>query len=323
MAILKFLCQAEDFDIADATLSTNATYVDTTRVEYGFAFNIDEGLQASWPAPAGNTIWFHWRHGQSTTTGLWDDFAIPGWFDANGNRVFYMSITNGIVQFNLEGDSNVSSSFGATTGARMFDVQLTVNGTTDLTLNVYVDGVLTINGLTTGNVVNKGIPSYFWTRHTDGGSQGTQYWSEGLVADESTVGWRLRQHRPTAYATHNEWTDTDIVAAGNVGNNVGIVTNTNDDRVSFDLSNLTDIPSLATINRVCVVSRVQRGSTGLANFNHFFIYSAGPTTSHDSNVAVGTTLQEFISEYPTSPNTGVAWTDTEMQGLEVGVRGRT
>jgi len=324
MAILKFLCEVEDFDLMDASVHTDASYIDTTRVEYGFSYSTGRGLSASWPAPVGSEVWLHWRHGQTTTSGVWDDFGVQLFLDADGNQVMRMDITDGVVRWNINGDTTAVASYAATAGSSLtYDVQFIKNGTTSLTMNVWVNGVQRVTSLSVANARDNGVPVCFHMTFTDILSQGTIVWSEGVVADEDTRGWRLRQHRTTAYSTFDEWDGSADVPAGDVRKSTGITTNTNDDRVSYDLSNLADIPTLATIDRVCVQSTLIRGSAGLANFNHFFRYDTGPTVIHDANVAVGTTLQEFISEYPTSPDTGVAWTDTEMQLLQVGVRGRT
>ena len=324
MAILKFLCETSDFDVMEASLDTNPTYVDTTRVANGFAFNAARGLMASWPEPAGNSIWLHWVHGQTSTSSNWDDFHIPEFRDIDGNLVFRIDLVNGLVQTVLYGDSTTVNSFGAVAGAqRVWDINIVKNGTTDLTMNFYVNGTQVITNATVTNAVNFGLPTNFNTQHGDLNAQGTQVFSEGIIADEDTRGWRLRQHLPSAYGAFDEWDGSANVPANDFRKNTGISTNTNDDRVSFTLTNLANLPSGVTIDRVCIQSTLIRGSTGLANFNHFWRYNSGPTVIHDSDIAVGLNPSEYISEYPTSPNTGVAWTDTEMQDIQVGVRGRT
>ena len=297
MAILTFLCEVEDFASVSATQDTSPIYVSTTRVEHGFAITIGLGLSASWPEPAGNTIWIHWVHGQTTNSALWDDFGVPAFFDANGNQVLRLDITDAIHRWNLFGDTSPSASYSAVAGSQqVIDVQVTKNGTTNLIVNVWVNGVQRVTNLTAANTVNRGLPVGLITSHGDGNSQGTQVWSEGIIADEDTRGWRLRQHRPTAYGAFEEWAGTADKEADNVRKNRGITTNTADQRVSYTLSNLADIPVAATINRVCVLSTLIRGSTGLANFNHFWRYNSGPTVIHDSDIAAQLTLTEHISE---------------------------
>jgi hypothetical protein len=62
----------------------------------------------------------------------------------------------------------------------------------------------------------------------------------------------------------------------------------------------------------------------LASFNHFFRYDDGvPTISDDADVALSVDAREYVEEYTTSPKTGLAWTQAEMQGIQPGVRART
>lgn len=322
MAILKFINAFEDFDANNAFVSTDPDYVDTTRVEHGYAFNNNESISASWPEPAGNTVWIHWRHGQDSSATSWDDFGVPRFIDAKGNQVMVMDLIDGVMQWSVNGDTtSVGSVFAVAGVGTMLDIQFTKNGTTDLTVNVYRNGSLVIGPLTVGNTQDRGLPVALHTTHGDDSAQGTQYFSECVIADEDTRGWRIRQHRVVAYGVFTDW-DGSVNAIIDQQKSTGITSNTLDNQVSFGLSNLNDIPMGATIDRVAIQSTLIRGATGLASFNHFFRW-ADTTVVQDSDVALNLTMTEYIAEYTTSPDTTLAWTYTEMQGLQAGVRART
>jgi len=322
MAIVKFLCEESDFNSLEGVVDTNSSYWDSTRTETGWYFTYTDSFVATWPVLA-NDVWFHFRMGQSTSNTLWDDTRAFRFNDIDGNQMMALGIENGTHVWRLFGDTTTSATYTAVVGTgQIFDVQLVKNGTTDFTLNVWRDGVLVVNALTTGNTVDYDIP-VSWTLNLLDTSPQTYrvYFNECVIADEDTRGWRLRQHLPTAFGVDTDWIgDANGVVGGNMGN--GIISDTLDDLAGFGVSNIENLPVAVVVDRVVLQTYAQRGATGLAKFNHFFRYDT-PTYDHDADHTLALSTEMFIDEYPTSPDTGVAWTDTEMAGIQFGVRSRT
>lgn len=320
MAILKIIADDGDLD-APARRSTNATFFDLSRVDYGWFQNPNDiPIHCSWPEPAGNTIWLHFLLGQNSTSSAWDTVALE-FFDVSGNLVAYMNITDSVNRWHLRADGVVSANYAASINAqRVVDVEITVNGTTDITMTVYNNGVLQ-GTLTRPNTANYGLPVSMKTRSDDIFNAGTFYFGECVIADEDTRGWRLRQHKPISLGGDSDW-NNEVTAMVVDNLETGLVSNTLNDRTSFGLSN-QPVPVGVVVDRVVLQTYAQRGPSGLASFNHYFKYSAGPTDVDDADIALIENVDMYIDEYPTSPDTGLAWTDTELNDIQFGIRART
>ena len=321
MAILKFINELADFNSINAATSTNATYIDATRVEHGYFLPPLASFTASWPEPVGSTVWLHYVFGADSITGNWNTDCFK-FRDIDGNIVLEMDIVAGANRWEIFGDTSPQATHTVTIAAQtVYDVQFIKNGTTDITVNVYKDGVLVINALSAANVVDVGVPVSWTCQCTDTSAFGNSYFSECLIADEDTRGWRLRQHRVVSAGVDTDWDgNTTAIIDGSLA--TGITTNTNNDRAGFGVSNLEDIPGGAVIDRVSIQTYAQRGASGLANFNHFFRYDT-PTTEDGSDISLGLSAEIHVEDFTTSPDTGLAWTDTEMAAIQFGVRGRT
>lgn len=321
MAILKFLNEISDFNAMSATTSTSVTFMEPTRVEHAYVLSPLTSFTASWPAPAGSTVWMHYVFGVDSIGSGWTT-NIFSFYDASNNLVLTLDIVSGQSRWEIYGDTSPTSTHTNIINAEtVYDIQFIKNGTTDVTVNVYQDGILKVNALSAANVVDFGVPVSMTANALDEISAGNGYFSECVITDEDTRGWRLRQHRVISAGVDTDW-DGSINAIVDQALDTAITTNTLNDRAGFGLSNLADIPSGATIDRVALQTYAQRGATGLANFNHFFRYDT-PTTSDSSDIALSLSADIFIEEFATSPNTAVAWTDTEMAGIQFGVRART
>lgn len=320
MAILKIIADDSDIDGRNAPRSFDTTYIDTSRVEYGWILDTGDNLQCSWPEPVGNTVWMHFRFGQDSNSSAWDNLAIE-FLDAAGSNVLDMWITDAVHRWFLIGDTTVSANYSAVVGtARTYDVAFTKNGTTDITVSVYSNGTL-LGTLTRPNSGDRGVPVSMRLESTDPSNSGNMWFSEMIVADEDTRGWRLRQHKPISFGGDNAW-DNDALAMTLDTLETGLVSNTLNQRTSFGLSN-QPVPVGVVVDRVVIQTYAQRGSSGLASFNHYFKYSAGPTDVDGADIALIENLNMYIDEYPTSPNTGVAWTDAELTDIQFGIRART
>jgi hypothetical protein len=321
MSILKIIAETSDLDYMNGFVSVNGTFISTDRVANGWGISPFQGIGMSWPEPVGNTIWIHFVYGQSGNSTAWDTTAFNG-YDIDGNQCFRLDITDALTRWYLEADT--SPNVGVSTGVNIpyvVDLEITKNGTTDMTMRVYFNGVLQ-GTVTAANSLDKGLPVAWLGKSDDTTNAATYYVSEMIIADEDTRGWRLRQHKPTAWGTDQDWPGTaDAIVDTSL--ETGIVTNTLNDRASFGISN-QPVPVGVVVDRVVLQTYAQRGPSGLASFNHYFKYAGAPPTDvDDADIALSANLDMYIDEYPTSPNTGLAWTDTELNDIQFGVRART
>lgn len=319
MAVLKIISDDAEIDSRSIGVqSTNATYIDTTRVAYGWDVGYNESLHVSWPEPAGNTIWIHYRYGQNSVQSGWDA-DILRFFDANGRDVVLFEIVGTSNRWVLYGDTSPTITYAGSTGPQMIDIRITKNGTTDIQMEVYSNGVLR-GTVTPTNAVNSGLPIAMVVEQFDVSNSGNVFLSEFIIADESTIGWRLRQHSPQSFGAFSAWIgDANGVVARRL--DTAIRSNTLDARTSFGLTNLP-VPLATNIDRVVLQTVALRGSSGLAQINHFF-RDTGATVSDAPDIALTTTPQMYVEEFPTNPFTGLAWVDTELTDLQYGIRART
>lgn len=141
------------------------------------------------------------------------------------------------------------------------------------------------------------------------------YVSEVIIADEPTLGMRVKTYRPTADGTHTTW-DGNFENVNN--NDVGI------DAISTQLPNAAEtFLHGATLNEGTAIRALCVGAAAASEDPagcHGVIYSGG--TLHPQAfvkpLALGTPPNVAIFE--TNPATGLSWTPTEFNALEFGVQ---
>lgn len=329
MAIIKIVQEPQDFAFNTGVQNTTSPWTDTSRVPYGWTVQY-AGITTTFPEPSGNDFWMHYRWGVSNINSNLDDFNVMRLFDADGTTIARFDIFNNDIRWNLFGDTTDTWTEDLVAGeAHTWDLHITKNGTTDLTMEIYKDAVLT-DTLVVANTADTGLPVAHEGLITDASSSSSAdrwYISEIVIADEDTTGWRVTQHSVNGFGDNTDWDGLVQSATDNslVG---GLSSDTLDDRSQFTLDYVDEMDDghISTINRVVVQTYAQRGATGLASFNHFFQYEKDPSPdviTDGSDIALTTELDMYIDEYLVSPDTGVAWTPAEMVALQVGIRSRT
>lgn len=320
MAILKFINDPADFTLLNATASTNSNFFDTQRIDNGWVLDTNDSFSAVWEEPAGNELWVHFIYGQDNTNINWDDTVLR-FDDALSNEVCTLEITNNTNVWEIFSDTSPQLSFPSAVNAQLVvDLHFVKNGTTDFNLTVYING--TFQGtVTSANTSDVGLPVTIFSNPLDTSSSYNFYFGECLVTDEDTRGWRLYQLKPTAFGINQEWDgDASSVVDGSLL--TGISTDVANERTSFGVSNIENIPDTALIDRLAIQTYGQRGASGLTQFNHYFRYESG-TTIDDADIPMGLTADQFLDEYPTNPDTTLPWETADIQGLQIGVRARS
>lgn len=148
----------------------------------------------------------------------------------------------------------------------------------------------------------------------------TTYFYGVVVADESTIAWRLATDYPTGagatqawasgYATIDEAThnDADYIAS-DTANQVSTFTHTG--------------PSLTgyTVRAVVVSARAKRGAAGPANLQ--LALRSGGTDYFSSSKALDVGYETKFNVWDTNPDTAVAFLASEIAALQPGVKSIT
>lgn len=215
--------------------------------------------------------------------------------------------------------SKIASSSGSQpTNLFKLDVQVTYG--TPGTIRVFVNQteVITYTG---NNIVRGGSTtlSAFGMASPATGSD-LAYWSEVIAAERDTRTLMLKTHVPTSTGSGNQWqgayTDIDEVAANEAD---GISTNGVDQVAMFGLSDLPD-GNLA-IRGFKVSGYAARGETGPSN-TQLGVTTNG-NTAFSANKAVDTGWTRLGEIWEANPVSGTAWTASEINALQIGVRSRS
>lgn len=143
------------------------------------------------------------------------------------------------------------------------------------------------------------------------------YFSQVIVADESTIGWRLKQGRMTGAGAHTDFIgDYSGVDESRLSDADFINTSTANDIETFttSLDSLTGYIPQAVI----VAARARRGSTGPQNLQLALRASGVDDFSPTKALGLGYAAYEHIWE--TNPATSAAFLNSQISTLQPGVK---
>lgn len=147
------------------------------------------------------------------------------------------------------------------------------------------------------------------------------YWSEIIVADWNTIGSKVVTRIPDANGNYTTWTgaytDIDDISGG-----VDVISSNNvGDRESWSLSNFPALAGGESIESVKMSVNAIRDAAGPQSLNMFNRQS---TTDYDgSDKTLTTSNAGYNQVWDLNPATSAAWTITELNAAEWGVRART
>lgn len=157
------------------------------------------------------------------------------------------------------------------------------------------------------------------------GLGGIFYVSEVIVADWPTLGARLVTTYPNAAGTYTEFAGGSYTAIDDTALTSDLLTsNTNGERMSAGFFDIAALGSGESIANVKVTSATSRDTSGPQNANIFARISGTDYNGSDQAVQLNiATTPRVIQDWATSPATSSAWTVTEINGAEFGIRSRT
>jgi hypothetical protein len=222
------------------------------------------------------------------------------------------------MQVSVDGSAftDVGSTFTMTNLAQHeMDIHLKFHASTGA-VDVYVDGtsVVAYSGalVSADNLVDE---VHFSGEETSN----AKYYSEIIVADESTVGWDLIALAPTAAGTHTAWagayTDVDETSV----TTTDVMWGTTGEQISFNFADLDGSLNRRQVKGVAVAGAGQIVHTA-ADLQALVRVSGADYTSGDLGVDVGLGIIEFRHTFTTNPSTSDPWRVAELNALEYGVK---
>jgi hypothetical protein len=323
MAILRIASARADITTLGGTMSTDSTYFDNTRVDACYRISEDGGTTLGFPAAAGTTTWLHWVFAfDADPNQFLYDRTVTTIQDTNGATLFEIRMNASDFHFSVLGDTTAKSGgFLLPEKAEIvIDIQLIVTGTTDIELNAYINSALRYSQ-TVLNTVGRTNPAVLEISNPNHAVEPIIYTSEFIIADEDTRGFRMRELKPQSFGVFKQW-DGTVASVVDDSLATGISTDVLNERTSFGLDRLDQVDEGDIINRVVIQSYAQKGSSGLANMNHFFRYEDS-TIEDGSDISLGLFGEWYLDEYITNPKTAATWVPTDLAGIQMGVRART
>lgn len=310
------------------TYSTDATKHDSGRTRGVFRHAELQISSLHFPEVAGDTTWIHFEHTvvRNTSNPQFWSGSIFEVRDSSSRRMMFIDI-NPTMSWRArvdDGASPATVSEGVISEGTMISIDIKIVVTANVEVEVYFNGALQgsntiVNTQTAGNPDR--IQFGTFDNDTGSGADLGSWFGEMVIADEDTRGFRLRELTPQSFGVFQQW---DGTAASVFDDSLatGVSTDVADERVSFGLSNLDNVGPSDIVNRIIAQSYAQRGASGLTAINHFFRYD--DTTIQDgSDIALGLTGDWYIDEYLTNPKTAAAWTPSDLDGIQLGLRART
>lgn len=294
--------------------TTDSTYYDATysKLAVTVSSTLSCGFSLNSEIETGGNFWIGFCHFAPNTLGNSSNFILLN----NTANQPVMSITgtggNGTQRLTLYNDTGNSNSLDfawSKNSLIRWDVNVyTENGT--CYAKIYRNNLLFINQSLAGTTRGLKTLSLY-----SSGSEIYGYVSEIIIADESTLGMRVKTYRPIADGFHKTW-------AGNYDN-----VNNNDvsiDAISTSLSNAAEtFLHGATLNEGTAIRALAVGAA---------IASSNPTAAKAILNIDGTLYQKNfvkplaqgappnVAIYEVNPATGLSFTPTNFNNLEFGVQ---
>lgn len=148
----------------------------------------------------------------------------------------------------------------------------------------------------------------------------SSYWSECVVADESTVGWRVKSLFPNGAGNQNDFSssfsaidefaiDLGDFAASNTVNHLSLYT----------YSNLNAADAFRQMKALVVTSTILRSADSTPTDAQIAIRSGG-TNAFSSSVGLSIGRNDPQLVYATNPVTSTAWSAADIDALEIGLK---
>lgn len=280
-------------------------------------------------SPITGTIWVHWYLMYDAI----NDITNPHMelHNSGGTQLFRISITSTASNiatmqcqyWNGSSWTNIGSTFtqGIQGAYAEYDLKVVCGGSGSM--EIYQNKALVASGSASMTSVTSLVGAGWYNNRTSS-TFGTMI-SQCIIADQSTVGWKMYTKPPTGNsATNTAWTDDYTKVDEAVLDDADyIASTTNGDVETFTWAGVT-IPAGYAVVAVAVNARVRNDGSGPVNIQAALRRSS--TNYFGSNVSMsGTAFTPTCTIWATDPSTGAAWTPSNAQSgsTEFGVKALT
>lgn len=331
MTILFAAGELESFTNATGTNVTAVTTADRFDADFArSAISVTGQAFVQADFTAGTEGWLHLELYLETidTTGDFDTVALVD--SSTGNPVMTLNGNNG----------NLALEYNNGAGFTRVELSNPIGGDSLVTIDMHwiiadVSGEFTVyvNGIEEATFSGDTLQTGFTTIDQlvlSGGDNATSgspqvYFSQIIVADEDTRGWKLAEIDPTgASATNTAWTG-DHLDVDNIGIDDGTLIDSNaiDEVETFTCSDLSAAGAALDVIALIVGFRAQKGSTGPQNLQGAIRTNSLNFFSSSVSGLATSAFNPFQAIWETNPDTAVAWTPTEIDAIEIGVKSIT
>ena len=329
MSIIKVVGSLADLD-AYLNMTSTTSGVDANIAKEGFTASATPGMGRINFNPV-SELWVNWRQNHADLTNS-SSFVTCQLFDTSfSTSQALFRLTQGrldtdgaIIGQYWNGSAWVSIGTGPLSSVLTVEETLhvkmdNVSGIFRRYRNTVLDGELLGDTIrTAGTAINR----IEFESHT---GSGTQIYSEVIIATTDTRGRRLQRLEPTADGANTAWTGTfaDVDEIG-INDADYISTTTADQLETFVAADIAASLSTAFAVEAVVVSvRARKGDSGPQNLQA--VIRTASTDYMSSNYPTLNTMFQGGQQkvWDTNPNTLAAWTQAEVNGIEIGVKSIT
>lgn len=272
-------------------------------------------------------LWLHFEMGIELTNSGWDSPFVRLVDSVSGNTVLQIDGDNGNMNMEYWNGASFTSMTPAfnlpNTTVRTVDIHCKIHDTLGR-FALYFDNVLFLEFT--------GDTNLFASAQVDGielagghnSSTATHEinYSEIIVADEPTLGWRCATIVPDADGTTSaQWTGSfaDIDEITNSDSDL-LTSGSANDLETMRTTNLsTPAAALSYFIALVTVARAQRGASGPTQFQ--FALNSNVTDYFSASIALASGVFSEHSEiWATDPDTAAAWTAANIDAVELGVK---
>lgn len=302
--------------------SIAGTY-DEDRVPYAIRIAL-EGIHGS-PVfnPSTNGVtWFHFlSYSQEASTGFDDRFLLSA-VDADDNLLFHIDRDGSNVGYRFlnvklyDGTTvkNTKTSLMVPNGSLVsFDIRYEATAL-KISLELFVNGSRLIEHVFAANPDNYADPIQFTLGGGLADDGNYQYFSEIIIADESTLNARLDLLRPSAAGAYEEWAGSLATLADN-DRTSGMTTVAADQRQSLVMSAYGGAPNVSNLVSVSTTTRGQNSPTKLT---HSVRLSGVDYDSAEYDVPFA--AKYLLTDFQINPATSLAWTAADLAAVEMGFK---
>lgn len=315
-------------DFPGAKVSTTAgdfrsTYVDKAFHMEGNDVRITTLASTRIPPVAGTVTWIHFQFRKSQN-------VIPSASSADGNMLFDLhsgtgvkildfDILNGVLNCRVFGSSTLTSPVtNRLDGITLMAIDIKVDLTTDISVEVYKDGVLVYNQ-SQAWTSSPGNPEFIFWRIWDmrgfTPQEEDQYISELIIADESTINMGLSDMTPNAAGNYSQWVGNHV-ETGDTDLGTGASVAAVSQKLSSALSTFGG-PASSALRALVVVNKASTRGGTVNDLRNFLRISA--TDYNGAALGVGESITEHVTVWDVNPNTALDWDTTDFAGVEVGI----